>query len=91
VKYNFTDTQGVHDLIEENTLVYPNPFSSVVQFNSTEEINKIRVYTLQGELVSSQFPNKKSGVIDLSHLPAGAYIIQGQGKQSVFTKQLIKQ
>ncbi len=91
VKYNFTDTQGVPDLKEENTLVYPNPFSTVVQFNSTEEINKIRVYNLQGELVSSQFPNKKSGVIDLSHLPAGAYIIQGQGKQSLFTKQLIKQ
>lgn len=91
VKYNFTDTQGVTNLMEESARVYPNPFSSSVQFSSTEDIIKINIYNIQGELVEIQFPNNKSGVIDLSHLPAGAYVIQGQGKQSLFTKQLIKQ
>jgi uncharacterized delta-60 repeat protein len=91
VKYNFTDTQGVANFKEESTNVYPNPFASSVQFSSTEEILKINIYSIQGELVETQFPNKKSGVIDLSYLPDGAYIIQGQGKQSLFTKQLIKQ
>jgi uncharacterized delta-60 repeat protein len=91
VKYNFTDTQGVTALKEENANVYPNPFSSAIQFSSTEDILKINIYSIQGELVASHFPNKKSGIIDLSHLSAGAYIIQGQGKQSLFTKQLIKQ
>ncbi|MFA9219816.1 MAG: T9SS type A sorting domain-containing protein [Sediminibacterium sp.] len=91
VKYNFTDTQGVANLMEESANVYPNPFSTAIQFSSTEDILKINIYNIQGELVETQFPNKKSGVLDLSHLSAGAYIIQGQGKQSLFTKQLIKQ
>ncbi len=91
VKYNFTDTQGVPAWKEESASVYPNPFTTALQFSSTEDILKINIYSIQGELVATQFPNKKSGVIDLSHLPAGAYIIQGQGKQSLFTKQLIKQ
>lgn len=90
VKYNFTDTQGVTNFSEESARVYPNPFSSTVQFNSTEDVLRINVYSIQGELVETLFPNKKSGVIDLSHLPAGAFVIQGQGKQSLFTKQLIK-
>lgn len=91
VKYNFTDTQGVTDFSEESASIYPNPFTSSVQFNSTEEILRIGVYNIQGELVETVFPNKKSGVIDLSHLPTGAYVMLGQGKQSLFTKQLIKQ
>lgn len=91
VKYNFTDTQGVPNLVQESASVFPNPFNSFVQFTSSEDVQRINVYSAQGELVHSEFPKVKNGIINLSDLPAGAYFIQGQGNKSIFTKQLIKQ
>jgi uncharacterized delta-60 repeat protein len=91
VKYNFTDTQGISNLVQESASVFPNPFNSLVQYTSSEDVQRINVYNVQGELVHSDFPKAKNGNINLSHLPAGAYFIQGQGNKSLFTKQLIKQ
>ena len=91
VKYSFTDTQGMVDLTNVEFDLYPNPFSNIIQYKSPEEISSLQIYNSVGELVYSNFPYQKFGTIEISELPAGCYIVQGQGKHTSFTKQLIKQ
>ena len=91
VKYSFSDTQGVPEYGLKNLAVYPNPFTNRIQFSANEELNLLRVYNSLGEIVFTNNPYRKSGSVELPELPAGCYIIQGQGNHSLFTKQLIKE
>ncbi|KFF74693.1 hypothetical protein HX13_11630 [Chryseobacterium sp. P1-3] len=67
--------------------VYPNPASDFIKIRSKEEIKKISVTSLDGKTVASGM----SDYIDLSKLPKGVYILQGELRngQSV-SRKIIK-
>ena len=65
--------------VSENTLVnitmYPNPATSVVVLQATQEIASIQVLNLLGQRVSSVTVNDTTSTINISGLKAGSYIV----------------
>lgn len=62
--------------------VYPNPAIEIVHINSNVELITIRIITNDGRIVIEQ-----SGMhdINVSHLPAGAYTIEGKNPSERIT------
>ncbi len=61
--------------LEENSitsLIYPNPVEDMLYVRSDEAVMSITVYDMQGIEVAAA----RSGQVELSHLPAGVYLLK---------------
>ncbi|AZB07418.1 T9SS C-terminal target domain-containing protein [Chryseobacterium sp. G0162] len=68
--------------------VYPNPSTDFITITSKEDLKKITVSSLEGKTVITK---GSSGNIDVSKLPTGIYILQGELKNgTVVSKKIIK-
>lgn len=63
---------------KEDILVYPNPGSDFITLTAKEDIKKITVTSLDGKTVLTAGNSKN---IDISKLPKGVYILQGELKK----------
>jgi hypothetical protein len=91
--------EWLHQANAWDVAVYPNPTSTLlnVQFNLPKE-DKILValYDVQGKLVlEKSLGNSNAGehkeMLDLTHLPNGAYVCRISGQQHSITKKVFKQ
>jgi hypothetical protein len=57
--------------------LFPNPSEGIINFESDEELNHANLYihSIIGELVYCQKMNSSSGIIDISSLRKGIYLI----------------
>ncbi len=74
-----------------NLSVYPNPVIDFVSITSEENISKLNIYNLRGNLVLTSEENSTTVKLDLSELSGGIYFseIFSEGKKK--TLKLIKQ
>ncbi len=89
--------QGIFTTIAEKTpvkeiIIYPNPVVNEVHIKGTENITKIQVINLLGQVVVEQFTNGlHTEIVDLSGINPGVHIINLYNIQgSVVTKKIIK-
>jgi hypothetical protein len=69
------------DVKKDQVSVYPNPGSDFITLASKESIKKIKVTSLDGRTVlTAENPEN----IDISKLPKGGYILQGELKKRRF-------
>ena len=73
--------------IEDNSFVYPNPFKN--QININDEVTKINIYNLNGQLISTYTDINKE--IFLDKLANGTYLFEIFSNKGVQIKKLIKQ
>jgi hypothetical protein len=71
-----------------NIDLYPNPVKNILSFNSEDNINIIRVYSISGKELINEKP--KSNSLDLSNLATGFYIIKLISDKSIYTQKVIK-
>lgn len=69
--------------------VYPNPFTNWLRIECSSAVQSVEVIDLQGRIVYSE--SNLQAKIDLSHLPAGFYILKVKSGSQVFQQKLIKQ
>ncbi|MDP3913365.1 MAG: T9SS type A sorting domain-containing protein [Bacteroidota bacterium] len=69
--------------------VYPNPFSNWLRIECSSAVQSVEIVDLQGKIVYSE-PYSQSK-IELSHIPAGFYILKVKSGSQVFQQKLIKQ
>ncbi len=55
---------------------YPNPVVDVFTVTYTDAITSVEIFNLIGQRVIAEKPNTNTALIDMSVLPAGAYILQ---------------
>lgn len=55
--------------------VYPNPTTSEIQVNSTQDIDRIRIFNSTGMLLKDIRVNSMPLVLDLSQFPEGTYVL----------------
>ena len=87
-----TVTTATDDVRNAGTAIrfFPNPASDVIRVESEVPITGIEVYSLAGELVSSQDKNLSS--IQVSHLAEGMYIAKMRTTQGInMTSKFIRQ
>lgn len=70
--------------------LYPNPFTSDVTVEGTEELQEVSVYTLDGKCIWKQQANAKKVTISATGWNTGVYILRASGKNSQYINKIIK-
>jgi hypothetical protein len=69
--------------------IYPNPVTSYLQFESSSQIDRLIIKSIDGKVVKNiQNPNSQIDVIDL---PNGLYLIQVKSESATKTLKFVKQ
>ncbi len=80
---------SVTDITTKNISIYPNPATDFITINSKEEIDHIRVYSMNGNLVFEE-PYKANQVnIETSSLTTGAYMLVLETKKETIRRKFI--
>ncbi len=64
------------EYFSDNLLLYPNPANQEVNISTDdgEEVGEVSIYTLTGQQVMKSRPD--NGILDISHLQPGMYIVE---------------
>ncbi len=71
---NFSTANVIENSIEVS--VYPNPASSVLNFNTSEIVSTVSIISTDGKILSTTDVNGTSGSVDVSVLNAGVYFYE---------------
>ena len=76
----------LRNCFQNSFILYPNPTNGFLMVKAKEEIQSLKIYSIQKTLVKevSSFP------IDISELSAGIYFVQVSIKDKITTKRFIK-
>ncbi len=80
---------GMNELSDLDIQLYPNPASNVVMFESTEEMESIEFFTLNGVKVNELQPNMKKTKVNVSSFENGVYIVKIHSKSGIINKRLV--
>lgn len=75
-------------LNEKAISLFPNPINTYFEIESEEILDKVEIYSLQGQTVKSFMPQNK---YDISDLSSGMYFVKIQVNNNEVTKRIIKQ
>ena len=85
--YNEDCQLGIQDFATHNFNLHPNPTANVLNIDSKEDIESVKIYSTQGVLVKES----TSKTIDIPTLRTGIYFIQVAINGINITKRLIKE
>lgn len=86
--FDFANYLATANVTKENQVkFYPNPVSSILNINSGNKIEEVKVYNVTGQELKSE----KTDKIDFSRFPKGMYIISVKdSKGNVSSEKIIK-
>ena len=70
--------------------IYPNPVTDQLSIESTNTIQDIKLYSIEGKVVYQNNPNVNNISISLINLKSGIYLLRAQTSNQLFTKKIIK-
>jgi len=84
---------NIHETVDKNIMVYPNPSSGVMNIESHSGFDKIELYNLIGELVFSKTLSTLAldTSLDVSETVSGIYFLKLSDATSSVTKKIIIQ
>ena len=86
-----TNPTGVHSKSLQSIDVYPNPSDGIFYFDSMNyDVVSWEVLSLNGVVLKSYVQNFKTGVIDITELPPGMYMLQVHTTQGRLTQKLVR-
>lgn len=88
--YEYNSTLSVDDVSLDISSVklYPNPVSDRLFIKSTEQIESVSIYNINGRLVKQS--NSINKGFDVSVLPSGLYMIEIKTSNNIINKKFIK-
>ena len=70
-------------LSKSNSSVYPNPVKNVINFTSTEPVEKIVLYNFEGQKIDEyQVDKQTKGQVFIKNQPVGMYMIELKNQKS---------
>ena len=74
-------------------IIYPNPAGTWIQIahKSVERAEQIDVFSLSGQRVLSISPRHFGGMVDVSKLPPGMYVVQTHHSNRILTGKFVKE
>ncbi|WP_310991172.1 T9SS type A sorting domain-containing protein [Aequorivita marina] len=79
---------GIADNTTENFSFYPNPVKDRINFNTVLGFDKIEIYGIQGNLITTEKISEGQQSLSIN-LPSGVYILQFIGNEKSLTKKMI--
>ena len=80
---------GIEEIIFNNTSIYPNPASDVVNIKSDFEIMSLRIYSHTGQIVADEVINSRMYQFDASQFNTGLYMFQIVTAEGTIIKRII--
>jgi len=81
---------GINDSVVSDFVLYPNPVTDLLTINTQLSNYEIKVYSLQGQLISESNNNKGSMVFDYSAYASGLYIMRLTSEGASETFKILK-
>ena len=78
---------GVEDNTNISFSIYPNPVQDILNLESQQPIERVKIYNLQGQLIMEKYTNS----IDVSNLTTGLYFVQVTVNGKTITKKFLKE
>lgn len=79
---------GVADNTIENFSFYPNPVKNEINFNNIVSFEKVQIYGVQGNLISSETISEGQNTLPIN-LPSGLYFVNFSNDAQTVTKKMI--
>lgn len=90
VKFNLTIINDLNEFGEKiQILIYPNPVSDRLVIESNEELLKIELINISGEVLYLEMINNKKTIIFVSRYPSGIYLLKATNKHKSNTVKVI--
>ena len=70
---------------------YPNPVKNILNLSSDAKMTSVSVYNLLGQEVLTKTINAQGGVLDMSKLESGVYMVKTISGNEVKTLKVIKE
>ena len=88
--YEYNSTLGIDaiSLTTNSVKLYPNPVSDRLFIKSTEQIESVSIYNINGQLVKQAIETTNG--IDVSVLPSGVYMIQINTSNNSINQKFLK-
>ena len=77
---------SIDNINQHDVSIYPNPTAQNIHVNSDQEIKRLSVYDLTGQLIKEQ----RSNEIDLSEFNSGQYLLQIEFENKEFVTRIIQ-
>jgi hypothetical protein len=93
-KYNNPDIPtSISDISTTNDQIrlYPNPANSVINLEASEELKRIELYSISGEMLLAKELATNNAAINIAHLNMGIYLAKVFLKNQTYSKKLIIQ
>ena len=86
---SYVDNQNINNQIQ----IYPNPATNLINVLLSGNTSKamVTLFNLQGIKIKIGAINGEQGVIDVTNLPPGMYLLKAESEQGVVTKKIIIQ
>ncbi|MGB3592435.1 MAG: fibronectin type III domain-containing protein [Nonlabens sp.] len=88
--FEVATTAGTSSLSGLEVNVYPNPVVNTLKIATTETIDDIQVFNLQGQLMLSSKPNSTGADLDFSNLTTGMYLVNVRSGEKQEVVRIIK-
>ena len=86
-----TITVGVYELEKGSVSIYPNPATDVVNVNSNQLLERVRIFSIAGQVIYDNESQQNSYLINTSTLESGVYFIQiNVNGESIIDKLVVK-
>ncbi len=77
------------EIESKNTYTYPNPAHQKLFIQNQNEFHKVLIYSLSGQLITSQNITIGLNSIDISNIQPGTYVLVLVGKSELETKPIV--
>ncbi|MEC5166662.1 hypothetical protein RCH18_002409 [Flavobacterium sp. PL11] len=86
----FTNTLSAKSFTNSIINFYPNPVIDYININHANDIESIEIYNVLGQKIPNSTWNAASGLLDMSNLTSGVYIVKLQSASEVQSIKVIK-
>ncbi len=83
-------TNVLEDINEPYPEIYPNPVSGNLYLETSERIQKVEIYTIDGKQIYQSSPDASRVTIDFNPFISGIYLVKILTNNQYFTKKIIK-
>lgn len=89
LKYCDINLNVPENAIENNLVVFPNPASDQMFINSLngEEITSVKIYSVTGEIIKTEFINNSFHVLDMHNISPGFYFMVIESGNAIVSKK----
>ncbi|MBQ6277271.1 MAG: PKD domain-containing protein [Bacteroidales bacterium] len=75
--------------VENNIAIFPNPATDIVEISATQNITRIEVVSVTGQIMHETEVNEESVSINVKNLPSGTYFVRIFSNSNVIVKKLV--